>query len=74
MFLGVFESSSEDFSNGDDVFEAIGGLLQEVAIGKSEDDIRWNCVFLSQISQRRGFKIQNLPLGWRLVSEAFVCA
>ena len=46
MFIstqGVLETSGEDFENGSDVFEAIGGVLNEVAIEKSEDEIRKLC-------------------------------
>ena len=43
-FQGVLETSCEDFENGSDVFEAIGGVLNEVATDeKSEDDIRQLC-------------------------------
>jgi len=39
----VLETSAEDFESGDDIFEAIGGVLQEVANEKSEDDIKELC-------------------------------
>lgn len=38
------ETSCEDFENGGDVFEAIGGVLQEVATnGITEDEIKKLC-------------------------------
>ena len=43
LALGVLETSAEDFESGDDIFEAIGGVLQEVANEKSEDDIKELC-------------------------------
>lgn len=42
-FLGVLETSCEDFESGDDVFEAIGGVLQEVTNDKTEEDIKKLC-------------------------------
>ena len=38
---GVLETSYEDFESGEDVYEAIGGVLHEVASDKTEDDIKW---------------------------------
>lgn len=33
--------SADDFDNGDDLFDAVGDIMQEVAVdGKDEDDIR----------------------------------
>lgn len=44
LFKGVLETSCEDFQDGNDVFEAIGGVLQEVATnGKTEEDIKKLC-------------------------------
>ena len=37
---GVLETSYEDFESGEDVYEAIGGVLHEVASDKTEDDIK----------------------------------
>jgi len=39
-FADVLSSSAEDFSDGEDVFEAIGAILQEVDDSKSEEDVR----------------------------------
>lgn len=39
---GVLETSCEDFESGEDVFEAIGGVLQDVC-DKSENEIRKLC-------------------------------
>ena len=38
---GVLETSFDDFESGEDVYEAIGGVLQEVALDKTEDDIKY---------------------------------
>ena len=46
LSLGVLETSGEDFESGDDIFEAIGGVLQEVANEKTEDDIKELCDLL----------------------------
>ena len=37
---GVFQNSAEDLENGDDVYEAIGGLLHDVAADRSEKEIK----------------------------------
>lgn len=37
---GVLESGMEDFESSDDLYDAIGAILHEVAEEKSEDDIR----------------------------------
>ena len=39
----VLESSSDDFESGDEVFEAVGGILQEVDASKEEDEIKDLC-------------------------------
>ena len=36
----VLETSGDDFENGDEVFEAIGGVLQEIDQNKTEDSIK----------------------------------
>lgn len=68
MNSGVFETSGEDFSNGDEVFDAIGGILQEVAIDKSEDDIRQVSPINQLISLKVNFGIHPRELCSRLVS------
>lgn len=37
---GVLETSCDDFESGEDVFEAIGSVLNEIAADKSELEIR----------------------------------
>jgi len=39
----VLETSCSDFEDGDEVFEAIGGVLQEIDTSKAEEDIRSLC-------------------------------
>jgi len=39
MVSGILENGIEDFNNSDDLYEAIGEVLQEIA-NKSESDIR----------------------------------
>uniref|UniRef100_A0A665UIS7 ATP-binding cassette sub-family F member 3 n=1 Tax=Echeneis naucrates TaxID=173247 RepID=A0A665UIS7_ECHNA len=42
---GVLESGGADFEDGDEVYDAIGGVLQEVsADSKNEDDVREICL------------------------------
>lgn len=42
---GVLESGGADFEDGEEVFDAIGGVLQEVsADSKNEDDVRDICL------------------------------
>ena len=45
-FTGVLETSGEDFESADDIFEAIGAVLGEVANDKTEDDIKDLCDLL----------------------------
>lgn len=43
--LGVLDSGGADFEDGEEVFDAIGGVLQEVSADyKNEDDIRDICL------------------------------
>lgn len=39
LLKDVLDNSADDFENGEDVFEAIGALLQEVDAQKSEDEV-----------------------------------
>ena len=39
-FIGVFQNSADDLENADDVYEAIGGLLQDITTDRSEEDIK----------------------------------
>ncbi len=39
-FKGVFQNSADDLENADDVYEAIGGLLQDITTDRSEEDIK----------------------------------
>lgn len=42
---GVLDCSGADFEDGEEVFEAIGGVLQEVSADcKNEEDIRDICL------------------------------
>lgn len=42
---GVLDSGGADFEDGEEVFDAIGGVLQEVSADcKNEDDIRDICL------------------------------
>jgi len=41
MVTGVLQNGIEDFHDSEDIFEAIGEVLQEIA-NKSESDIRYN--------------------------------
>ncbi|KAF4088875.1 hypothetical protein AMELA_G00059760 [Ameiurus melas] len=43
---GVLGSGGSDFEDGEEVFDAIGGVLQEVAADKNEDDVRDICLQL----------------------------
>lgn len=40
---GVLENGASDFENGEEVYEAIGEVLQEISKDKTEDDIRNIC-------------------------------
>lgn len=33
--------SADDFETGDDLYDAIGDLLHEIAVEKDEDDVRY---------------------------------
>lgn len=39
----ILETSGSDFDSSEEIFEAIGEVLQEVAVNKTEDDIRSLC-------------------------------
>uniref|UniRef100_A0AAR2M238 ATP-binding cassette sub-family F member 3 n=1 Tax=Pygocentrus nattereri TaxID=42514 RepID=A0AAR2M238_PYGNA len=43
---GVLDSGGSDFEDGEEVFDAVGGVLQEVAADKNEDDVRSICLQL----------------------------
>lgn len=43
---GVLDSGGSDFEDGEEVFDAIGGVLQEIAAEKNEDDVRDICLQL----------------------------
>ena len=45
LFLssGVLETSLDDFENGEEVYEAIGGILHEIDAAKAEQDVRSLC-------------------------------
>lgn len=38
---GILENSADDFEDGDEIYEAIGEILHEVAANKTEDEIKW---------------------------------
>lgn len=41
---GVLDSGGPDFEDGEEVYDAIGGVLQEVSVdSKNEDDVRDIC-------------------------------
>ncbi|XP_077998054.1 ATP-binding cassette sub-family F member 3-like [Glandiceps talaboti] len=46
---GILEDGSDDFSSPDDLYEAVGDMLQEVAQDKSDDDIRDICSQLMKV-------------------------
>lgn len=41
FFSGILSGDVDDFETGDDLYDAIGAILHEVAIDKDEDDIRF---------------------------------
>ena len=47
----VLETSGDDFEDGDEVFEAIGGVLQEIDQNKTEDSIKTLCSKLMRTIQ-----------------------
>lgn len=40
MLLDVLENGADDFENSEEVYEAVGEVLQEISCDKSEDEIR----------------------------------
>lgn len=40
VFAGILTEGIDDFESSDDLYEAIGEILNEVSLDKSEDDIR----------------------------------
>lgn len=39
--LGVLCGGLEDFDSGDDIYDAVGDILQNINVEKSEDNIRF---------------------------------
>lgn len=37
---GILSGSADDFESGEDLYEAIGDLLHEIASDKAENDVR----------------------------------
>lgn len=68
----VFQNSADDLENADDVYEAIGGLLQDITTDRSEDDIKDLCSRLirllrvdkngSEVSSNGSTRILNAPV------------
>lgn len=40
FFSGILSGSADDFETGDDLYDAIGDLLHEIAVEKGKDDVR----------------------------------
>lgn len=40
---GILSGSADDFESGDDLYDAIGDLLHEIAVEKAEEDVRYVC-------------------------------
>lgn len=38
--IGILSGGADDFDSSDDLYDAIGAILQEISREKSEDDIR----------------------------------
>lgn len=56
----MLSSSVEDFDSSDEIYEAIGEILHEVASGdKTEDDIRLLCTKFHTILKPENEKINN---------------
>lgn len=65
---GILSGSADDFENGDDLYDAIGAILHEIAAEKAEDDIRDLCeqflyIMKPQDQQRQGIhKVLDEPV------------
>lgn len=46
---GVLDSGGAEFEDDEEVYDAIGGVLQEVSEGKNEEDIRNICLQMFNI-------------------------
>lgn len=61
-------SSGDDFETSDEIFEAVGDILREVAEDKSDDDIRSLCdkfhsiLMESQQNSNKNRKILDAPI------------
>ncbi|KAG4078968.1 hypothetical protein HA402_010920 [Bradysia odoriphaga] len=63
---GILTGGADDFESGDDLYDAIGDLLHEIAAEKGEDDIRDLCEqFLCLVKPldnvRKGAKVLDAP-------------
>lgn len=43
FFPGILGDSHDDFDDSDDIFDAIGDVLMQTDVSKSEDEIRQIC-------------------------------
>jgi ATP-binding cassette, subfamily F, member 3 len=61
-------SSGDDFETSDEIFEAVGDILREVAEDKTDDDIRSLCdkfhsiLMESQSNSKKNRKILDAPI------------
>uniref|UniRef100_A0AAR2KBJ4 ATP-binding cassette sub-family F member 3 n=1 Tax=Pygocentrus nattereri TaxID=42514 RepID=A0AAR2KBJ4_PYGNA len=58
----VLDSGGSDFEDGEEVFDAVGGVLQEVAADKNEDDVRSICLQLTNCHSNQRQVLLDAPV------------
>ena len=51
MLTGILGGGPEEFDTGDDIYDAIGHILQEMDTDKTEDDIREICDHMRDVME-----------------------
>uniref|UniRef100_A0A4W4GXD4 ATP-binding cassette sub-family F member 3 n=1 Tax=Electrophorus electricus TaxID=8005 RepID=A0A4W4GXD4_ELEEL len=62
LTLRVLDSGGSDFEDEEEVFDAIGGVLQEVAADKNEEDVRNICLQLTNCHSNQRQVLLDAPV------------
>lgn len=60
--VGVLSGSEEDFETGDDVFDAVGDILQSIDCDRPEESIRELCDQFLNIMKNNGVSVERKVL------------
>lgn len=70
IYLGILTEGIDDFDSTDDLYDAIGVILHEVAEEKSEDDIRFETIMCMP---NDSIMIKNICFYCSDLCERFLC-